>query len=106
MKQREEWWKMSKLLQADSLVCFASANGRIIFFTVCDPAPSLRGNKDSGSEHSRRTNDIPSLFRQASRASVLLSLAEYRTKDAIWISSHIAPSTTRQSLVEFPGVLL
>lgn len=37
---------------------------------------------------------------------MLLSLAEYKTDDAIWISTHLAPSKTRQSLVEFPGVLL
>lgn len=37
---------------------------------------------------------------------MLLCLAEYKTEDAIWISTHLAPSKTRQSLVEFPEVLL
>jgi hypothetical protein len=54
----------------------------------------------------QRLDDIPSLFRQANRASMLLGLAEYKTEDAIWISTYIAPSKTRQSLVEFLGVLL
>ena len=106
MKQREDWWKGSKLLQVDSLVCFVSSNGKIIFLTVCDPMLPFHGRKDSNSDDKRRLDDIPSLFRQANRASVLLSLAEYKTEDAIWISTHIAPSKTRQSLVEFPGVLL
>jgi hypothetical protein len=92
-------------LQVDSLVCFVSSNGKIIFLSVCDPLP-FHGRKDSNSDDKRRLDDIPSLFRQANRASVLLSLAEYKTEDAIWISTHIAPSKTRQSLVEFPGVLL
>lgn len=67
--------------------------------------PSHR-RKDSDLDDKRRSDDIPSLFRQANRASVLLGLAEYKTEDAIWISAHTAPSKTRQSLVEFPGVLL
>ena len=106
MKQREDWWKGSKLLQVDSLVCFVSSNGKIIFLSVCDPTLPFRGRKDSNSDDKRRSDDIPSLFRQAKRASVLLGLAEYRMEDAIWISTHTAPSKTRQSLVEFPGVLL
>ncbi|KAL9119512.1 MAG: hypothetical protein Q9187_003935 [Circinaria calcarea] len=106
IKQREDWWKGSKLLQVDSLICFVSSNGKIIFLSVCDPRLPLHGRKDSNSDDKRRSDDIPSLFRQANRASVLLGLAEYKTEDAIWISTHIAPSKTRQSLVEFPGVLL
>lgn len=98
MKQREEWWKGSKLLQVDSLVCFVSSNGKIIFLSVCDSS--------SNSNEKRRSDDFPSLFRQARHASVLLGLAEYNTEDAVWISAHSAPSNTRQSLVEFPGVLL
>ena len=105
MKQREDWWKGSKLLQVDSLVCFVSSNGKIIFLCVCDPMP-FHERKDSNSDDKRRSDDIPSLFREAKRASVLLSLAEYKTADAVWISAHTAASKTRQSLVEFPGVLL
>jgi len=100
-KQREDWWKGSKLLQVDSLVCFVSSTGKIVFFSVCDPAP--RG-KDS--ELPKR-DDLPSLFRHAKQASVLLSFAEYKHEHAIWIGTHIGTHTkTRQSLVEFPGVLL
>ncbi|KAL9132322.1 MAG: hypothetical protein Q9175_006504 [Cornicularia normoerica] len=106
IKQREDWWKGSKLLQVDSLVCFVSSNGKIIFLSVCDPILPSHGRKDSNSDNKRRSDDIPSLFRQANRASVLLGLAEYQKEDAIWISTHIAPSKIRQSLVEFPGVLL
>ncbi|KAI9743632.1 MAG: hypothetical protein M1818_002948 [Claussenomyces sp. TS43310] len=105
-EQREDWWKASKLLQVDSLVCFASSHGKIIFLSVCDPTLPFHERKDSNTDNERRSNDVPSLFRQANRASVLLGLAEYKTEDAIWISAHIAPSKTRQSLVEFPGVLL
>ncbi|WPG98204.1 Hypothetical protein R9X50_00099100 [Acrodontium crateriforme] len=105
MKQREDWWKGSKLLQVDSLVCFVSSNYKIIFLCVCDPMP-FHGKQDSNSDNARRSDDVPSLFRQAKRASVLLGLAEYKTEDVIWMSAHTAPSKTRQSLVEFPGVLL
>ena len=106
IKQREDWWKGSKLLQVDSLVCFVSSNGRIIFLSVCDPSLPPHRKTDSNSDDKKKSFDVPSLFRQANRASVLLVLAEHKTEDAIWISTHIAPSKTRQSLVEFPGVLL
>ncbi|KAF2793162.1 hypothetical protein K505DRAFT_350116 [Melanomma pulvis-pyrius CBS 109.77] len=105
-KQREDWWKGSKLLQVDSLVCFVSSHGKIIFLTVCDPILPMHQRTGSNSHDKRKSNDICSLFAQPNRASVLLSLAEYKTEDAIWISTHMAPSKTRQSLVEFPGVLL
>lgn len=95
MKRREDWWKESKLLQVDSLVCFVSSNGKITFLSVCDPILLFHRRKDSDSDDKRRSDDIPSFFRQANRASVLLDLAEYKTEDAIWISTHTAPSKTR-----------
>ena len=105
-KQREEWWKSSKLLQVDSLVCFVSSNGKIIFLSVCDPIPPSEGRKESNSDEKKKLDDRPSLFKDANRACVLLGLAEYKTEDAIWISTHIGVTKSRQSLVEFPGVLL
>ncbi|ELR09946.1 hypothetical protein GMDG_04422 [Pseudogymnoascus destructans 20631-21] len=102
-KQREDWWKGSKLLEADSLVCFVSSNGKIIFLCVCNP---ILPGKGSDQDDKRRLDDSPSLFRHANRASVLLSLAEYKSEDVNWIATHIGPFKARQSLVEFPGVLL
>ncbi|KFY58166.1 hypothetical protein V496_06233 [Pseudogymnoascus sp. VKM F-4515 (FW-2607)] len=102
-KHREDWWKGSKLLEADSLVCFVSSSGRIIFLSVCNP---IFPGKVSDRDDTRRLDDGPSLFRHANHASVLLSLAEYKPEDVNWITTHIGPSKTRQSLVEFPGVLL
>ncbi|PQE06276.1 NFX1-type zinc finger-containing 1 protein [Rutstroemia sp. NJR-2017a BBW] len=103
VKQREDWWKGSKLLQVDSLVCFVSSDGKIIFLSVCDPNFSFRGKNDLNLD---KKGDIPSLFRQSNRASVLLSLAEYKTENIVWINNNVLSSETRQSLVEFPGVLL
>ncbi|TEY28370.1 hypothetical protein BOTCAL_1025g00010 [Botryotinia calthae] len=106
IKKREEWWKESKLLQVDSLVCFVSSDGTIIFLCVCDPILPSRERNDSNANVNTRPYDIPSLSREAKRASVLLSLAQYKMEDVVCISAHIATSQTRQSLVEFPGVLL
>ncbi|TGO06847.1 hypothetical protein BTUL_0451g00010 [Botrytis tulipae] len=106
IKQREEWWKGSKLLQVDSLVCFLSSDGKIIFLCVCDPTLPSRARKDSDSNVNPRLCDITSLFKEGKRASVLLSMGEYKVEDAVWISTHISASKNRQSLVEFPGVLL
>ncbi|KAF1994313.1 P-loop containing nucleoside triphosphate hydrolase protein [Amniculicola lignicola CBS 123094] len=105
-KQREDWWKGSKLLQVDSLVCFVSSHGKIIFLTVCDSILPSHRRKDPDLANKGRPDNRPNLFGQPNSASVLLCLAEYKTEDAHWISTHIGPSKTRQSLVEFPGVLL
>lgn len=108
-KQREDWWNGSKLLQVESLVCFVSSNGKIIFLIVCDPISPSRGKKDphSGNEDRRRPDAVSSLFKEPKRASVLLSLAEYNIDNVKWIASRIgAHFKTGQSLVEFPGILL
>lgn len=100
-KYREEWWRASKLLQVDSLVAFVSLNGTIIFFTACDPSPARKASNFNGRD------EIPSLFRDSKRASLLLGFAEYHHDIITWIGTYIhAKSTARQSLVEFPGVLL
>jgi hypothetical protein len=110
LKQREDWWKASKLLQVDSLVCFVSASGRIFFFSVCDPILPTLDDKEANlrdSNKQRDSEDNPSLFRYPSHASVLLSLAEYKAADVMWIVNHLgSDARSRQSLVEFPGVLL
>ncbi|KAH6668504.1 AAA domain-containing protein [Halenospora varia] len=115
IKQREEWWKSSKLLQVDSLLCFVSSLGKTIFLSVCDPFSPFTGKKTLDSEVGpagngdilTRSDEHPSLFRQPKRASVLLSMAEYKSDDAIWISNHLGTHIkSRQSLVEFPEVLL
>jgi hypothetical protein len=93
-------------LQVDSLVCFVSSNSKIIFLSVYDLILPLYGREAFNTNDKRRLDNIPSLFRQANRASVLLGLAEYKTEDAIWISTYTTPSKTRQLLVEFLGVLL
>ncbi len=106
MKQREDWWKESKFLQVDSLICFVSSNDKIIFFFVCDSILSFRREKNFSSNDKSKSDNIHSLFRQANRASVLLNLTEYKTKDVTWIAAHTASFKTRQSLVEFSIVLL
>jgi AAA domain len=118
-KQREEFWKNSKLLQVDALVCFVSATGRVIFFSVCDPSrpPPVRKQPDSEADASKSTtaegkswrpsDDLPSLFREADQATVLLSMVEHRSDDVAWITHHLGTRRkSGQSLVEFPGVLL
>ena len=123
-KQREKMWKESKQLQLDALVCLVSATGRTIFFTVCDPTPTpprpKRQNTDhtdsdtetdeverEAEEYSRRKENVPSLHLNRDRAAVALALAQYDEDDVEWINEQLRRSPQlRQSLVEFPGVLL
>ncbi|KAI9651441.1 MAG: hypothetical protein M1829_002914 [Trizodia sp. TS-e1964] len=111
LKQRENWWNASKLLQVDSLVCFASRDSKIIFLSVCDATSSSHwknsSNKVNGDNEKKDEEQVPSLTKDSDRASVLLSLAEYQSADIFWISTHIGTRLKdRQSLIEFPGILL
>ncbi|MCJ1347634.1 hypothetical protein MMC31_005862 [Peltigera leucophlebia] len=115
-KEREEWWKDSKQLQIDAFVCLVSSTGRAIFFSICDPTPTPPPRQKYGDEGRevrstgqwRGSNERPNLFRNAKRAALMLSLVENIPEEIIWINSHLgkAHSGQRQSLVEFPGVLL
>ncbi len=48
--QREEWWKSSKHLQIDALLCLLSSTGHTIFFSVCDPVPTSPPKKRNTEE--------------------------------------------------------
>lgn len=114
-KDRETWWVSSKRLQIDAFVCLVSSTSRAIFFSVCDPAPTIPSKKRIGEEvHEHRSTgycaasgERPSLSRHAGRATLMLSLVEESSEDVTWINSHLGKAhKQRQSLVEFPGILL
>lgn len=114
-KEREEWWGNTRQLQIDALVCLVSSTGRAIFFSVCDPAPTPHPKRINGEEeaevranrHSRASDVRVSLFRHAKRATLMLSPAEDNSEDITWINTCLGKThQLRQSLVEFPGVLL
>lgn len=114
-KEREAWWLNSKRLQYDAFVCFVSSTGRAIFFSVCDPTPTVPSQKKSGDEapevqstgYCAASGERTSLSRHAGRATLMLSLVEESSEDVTWINSHLGKAyRQRQSLVEFPGILL
>ncbi|KAA6410497.1 MAG: hypothetical protein FRX48_05919 [Lasallia pustulata] len=114
-KEREEWWRNTKQLQIDAFVCLVSSTGRAIFFSVCDPTPSPPSKRRNGeeerevcsTEYWRASDGRPKLFRHADRATLLLSPVEDNSEDITWINSHLGKAhKLRQSLVEFPGILL
>ncbi|KAH8821861.1 P-loop containing nucleoside triphosphate hydrolase protein [Xylogone sp. PMI_703] len=87
--KRAEWWRDRKLLQSDSLLCFVSAAGKLIFFSICNPS------------------HVSSLSRDPKRVTVLLTPAGSGTGDVSEICKCIGIHIkSRQSLIEFPGVLL
>ena len=113
-KEREEWWRNTKQLQIDAFVCIVSSTGRAIFFSICDPAPTPPPRRNGGeerearpAEHRRASDERPSLFKHADRATLMLSPVEDTSEDLTWINSHLGKARKlRQSLVEFPGILL
>jgi len=114
-REREEWWGNTKQLQIDAFVCFVSSTGRAIFFSICDPAPTPPPKQRNDEEeregrsagYSRAFDERPNLFRHADRATLMLSPVEDNSEDITWINCHLGKAhKLRQSLVEFPGILL
>ncbi|KAI4117370.1 MAG: hypothetical protein LQ345_002382 [Seirophora villosa] len=114
-KEREDWWRNSKQLQIDAFVCLASSTGRAIFFSVCDPTPTPPPKKKDGEEEHeggstgqwRAFDERPNLFKHAGRATLMLSPVENNSEDITWINGQLGKAhKLRQSLVEFPGILL
>lgn len=120
MMQRQEWWTDSKQMQFDALVCLVTSSGRTIFFSVCDPDPTpptkdkVVGNDDDKTDSSpaqrayiRRRAEMPSLYANSEFAALALTLVEFKTDDVTWLTSQSGKSSqSRNSLVEFPGILL
>ncbi|KAL9598762.1 MAG: hypothetical protein Q9219_004259 [cf. Caloplaca sp. 3 TL-2023] len=114
-KEREEWWKNTKQLQIDAFVCLVSSTGHVIFFSVSDPVitpPSKDKNGDERTDQLARyqkafDHERPNLYKDAQRAALMLVLVEENVEDITWINGHLGKSgKLRQSLVEFPGILL
>ena len=119
-KQREEWWADSKQMQFDALVCLVSISGRTIFFSVCDPNPTApiankeveKDNPNAGPSQAelayiRKRADMPSLHADPERAALVLTMVDFKADDLRWITSQLGKSSrSRNTLVEFPGVLL
>ncbi|KAI4146605.1 MAG: hypothetical protein L6R39_003396 [Caloplaca ligustica] len=122
-QQRKDWWDGSRRLQPASLVCLVSASGRFIFCLVCDPTPTAprrkidRNGEDEGDgdgpdvaemEYQRKKAEMPSLCKDESKATVMLTLVQNDSGHIAWISRQFnkTESTDKVSLAEFPGVLL
>ncbi|KAL9594881.1 MAG: hypothetical protein Q9179_005205 [Wetmoreana sp. 5 TL-2023] len=114
-KEREEWWRNTKQLQIDAFVCLVSSTGRAIFFSICDPTPTPPPKRKNGEEERevrsagiwKAFDERPNLFKHADRATIMLSPVEDDSEDIIWINNHLGKThKLRQSLVEFPGILL
>ncbi|KAL8747727.1 MAG: hypothetical protein Q9190_000426 [Brigantiaea leucoxantha] len=121
-RRRQDWWHNSKRLQASTLVCLATSSGRIIFFLVDDPTPTPPHPKGQQTDESspdrqllvsqeryqRKVDEQPSLYKDGSRAAVMLKLVQNHARDVTWIVQQMTPGSDQleKSLVEFPGALL
>ncbi|KAL1965266.1 hypothetical protein VTN77DRAFT_5868 [Rasamsonia byssochlamydoides] len=102
-KQRQEWWQLSKRLQADALVCLSDLQSSVVFCTVL--GLQTRKQKE-GQEQKRR--DPASLWQNDKMASAVLRLVEPNDDSIQYILDHHSKKKAARtlSLVEFPGVLL
>ena len=112
--ERRDWWKNSKQLQTDAFVCLATSVGQALFFSVCDSTPAQPRTISDSEENERQQErfkkalgHLPSLSKDPKRATLTLSLADQTRENVTWINNHLGKCHwLRQSLVEFPGILL
>ncbi|KAN0075671.1 hypothetical protein V8E54_006941 [Elaphomyces granulatus] len=97
--KRQEWWQISKRLQADALVCLADSQGCITF---CTTVGSEKGRKPG-----EQKRDPDGLWKNEKIAAVFLRLVEKDDESIQHILNNYRVYTPPTfSLVEFPGVLL
>lgn len=102
-RQREEWWEQSKRLQSGALVCLLLSNQRTIFCTIARP-PRPRQD-EFGQTYQVK---LGSLAEEKDTATVALELVQFADHDVQSILNKYKSreTTTIDSLVEFPGILL
>lgn len=107
-KQRQEWWMLSKRLQADALVCLVDSQRHTTFCTVIGPEREQKSKPEEEAKRKEREKDAGSLWNDAKMASIVLGLVEFNDDSVQYILDRYGPNggTSTLSVVEFPGVLL
>lgn len=114
-RERRVWWEHCKRLQVDSLLCLVDSDGDSIFLSVCN----REGYKEKDVTEPQYSDSLvqpvadgeqrtkPNLFANPNRVTITLRLIELGKQGFPRILGRdITSFTTRQILVEFPGVLL
>ncbi|OJI99811.1 hypothetical protein ASPVEDRAFT_163989 [Aspergillus versicolor CBS 583.65] len=104
-QKQQDWWQLSKRLQASAFVCLLDRRGTAVFCTVAPPdLPSKR----PGAVEKKDPRMANSLSGDINVASVVLELVE--PGEHTWqyiLDCHGAKGNlSAMSLVEFPGILL
>ncbi|KAL9094875.1 MAG: hypothetical protein Q9165_002824 [Trypethelium subeluteriae] len=107
MNKRREWWQMAKRLDIDSLACLIDSNGSAIF---CSVSSCITDQPPKGPIlHSKAVDEnLKLLARDQNSAFVTLEPVQRETSSLreILARFHGSPIFKRESLVEFPGVML
>ena len=115
--QRRDWWAHSKQLQIDSLICLVDSEGGTIFLSVAEQFKTTKPAADDLMENiehkkvesgvSESLSEPRDLSSNPHRAALVLRLVDTYVLDiAQTIHQFTTGHCSRQSLVEFPGVLL
>ncbi|KAH2935861.1 hypothetical protein KXW15_004338 [Aspergillus fumigatus] len=106
VKDRENWWQLSKRLQPGALVCLImnGRNGRtVVFCTIVDE--QVRSPKKQTDNANKESENVASLWEDAKEASVKITLVDTKPGMVRTILNKVL-SKRGFSIVEFPGILL
>ncbi|RMY30545.1 hypothetical protein D0866_07926 [Hortaea werneckii] len=102
--ERKDWWRTSKRLSNDALVCLLSSLGSAIFLTVV-PEPKTPKKDATKSVQQVPIHKQYDLWSDGQRAHVIVKPAQ-RDGIELILSELSSGGNAHLSLVEFPGVLL
>ncbi|KAF2239504.1 hypothetical protein EV356DRAFT_556821 [Viridothelium virens] len=107
INKRREWWQMAKRLDLNSLVCLIDSNGSAIFCSVCGSI-NIEPAKGSNLHAKAMEENLKLLARDQNSAFVTLEPVQREMASLREILGRFrgSPLFKRESLVEFPGVLL
>ncbi|KAF4260255.1 hypothetical protein CNMCM8057_002356 [Aspergillus fumigatus] len=106
VKDRENWWQLSKRLLPGALVCLImnGRNGRtVVFCTIVDE--QVRSPKKQTDNANKESENVASLWEDAKEASVKIMLVDTKPGMVRTILNKVL-SKRDFSIVEFPGILL
>ena len=106
--ERQRWWKDSRQLQVDSLVCLVDSEGNNLFFCVAErdgfQALQTMGEDD---EELAAPQSTQNLWKEPTEATITLKLIDLENQTvAPMLGRDLQNTKVKQVLVEFPGVLL
>lgn len=100
----EDWWQMSKRLQAGGLVCLLLDKEFVVFCTVLEPRHPVSAKEDQKKAYQTQGREL--LWQNQANAFVRLEIVDPEKRNIKAVLEQCSDRMPNFTLVEFPGILL